>query len=187
MLHGVFRETVADEEDAQFGIAARTASARAADLVDDVRERRFVRALLAQVVGLIGFGVGVEDGRAVVVGADFAACGAVGPLRHAVVVGPENAAAAVAEDRAVVGAVLERGGVRHRRDAAAAGAGRRGEVPVVRAAAHRRTRAHVAGDVAQTPGVLLGARVHLVAVVDAVGQLGVAVGRGDDTRRAARR
>ena len=87
-------------------------------------------------VGLIGFGVGVEDGRAVVVGADFAACGAVGPLRHAVVVGPENAAAAVAEDRAVVGAVLERGGVRYRRDAAAAGAGRRGEVPVVRAAAH---------------------------------------------------
>ena len=50
----------------------------------------------------LGFGVGVEDGRAVVVGADFAACGAVGPLRHAVVVGPENAAAAVAEDLSLI-------------------------------------------------------------------------------------
>ena len=185
MLHGVFRETVADEEDAQFCIAARTASARAADLVDDVRERRFVRALLAQVVSLIGFGVGVEDGRAVVVGADFAACGAVGPLRHAVVVGPENAAAAVAEDRAVVGAVLEGRVACRRRDAAAAGTGRRGEIAVVRTSDHRRPCAHVAGDVTQTSRIVFRTSVQLLAVIYAVGQLGIAVGRCDDARGAS--
>lgn len=151
MLHGIFRKTVPDEENAQFRVAARASSARVSDLVGDIRKSRLVRPLFPQVVGLLGIGIGVENGSIGVVGSDLAAGRTVGPLCHGVVIPPEyTSIGAVGQDRTVVGAVLEGRVACRRRDAAAAGTGRRGEIAVVRTSDHRRPCAHVAGDVTQT-------------------------------------
>ena len=186
MLHGIFRKTVPDEENAQFRVAARASSARVSDLVGDIRKSRLVRPLFPQVVGLLGIGIGVENGSIGVVGSDLAAGRTVGPLCHGVVIPPEyTSIGAVGQDRTVVGAVLEGRVACRRRDAAAAGTGRRGEIAVVRTSDHRRPCAHVAGDVTQTSRIVFRTSVQLLAVIYAVGQLGIAVGRCDDARGAS--
>ena len=186
MLHGIFRKTVPDEENAQFRVAARASSARVSDLVGDIRKGRLVRSLFPQVVGLLGIGIGVENGSIGVVGSDLAAGRTVGPLCHGVVIPPEyTSIGAVGQDRTVVGTVLEGRVACRRRDAAAAGTGRRGEIAVVRTSDHRRPCAHVAGDVTQTSRIVFRTSVQLLAVIYAVGQLGIAVGRCDDARGAS--